>query len=161
MTRKTVVQTRTGAIQGYFTGHCLLFAGILYAAPPSGERRFRPPAPPAPWTGIHDATQFGPIQPQSPSRFERFYGPDRQPQSEDSLCLNVWTPAADENRRPVLVFLHGGAFVSGSGSLPMYHGASFAWRHDMVAVTLNYRLAEGGSLYLGHLDAEFATSGWT
>jgi carboxylesterase type B len=65
----------------------------------------------------------------------------------------------DDHRRPVLVFIHGGAFVLGSGSLPMYHVASFAMRHDLVAVTLNDRLAEGGSLYLGHLDPEFSRSG--
>jgi para-nitrobenzyl esterase len=161
MTRVTMTHTTAGAVQGYFTGQCLLFAGIPYAAPPRGERRFRPPEPPKPWTGVRDATQFGPIQPQSPSRFERFYGPDPQPQSENSLCLNIWTPAVDDHPRPVLVFMHGGAFVSGSGSLPMYHGTSFATRHDLVAVTLNYRLAESGSLYLGHLDPEFATSGNT
>lgn len=161
MHRKTVVETRYGKLQGYFTGRCLLFAGIPYAAPPTGARRFQPPEPPAPWTGVRDATYFGPIQPQSPSRFERFYGPDPQPQAEDSLRLNVWTPAADGERRPVLVFLHGGAFVSGSGSLPMYHGEAFAARHGLVAVTLNYRLAEGGSLYLGHLEPRYATSGNT
>jgi para-nitrobenzyl esterase len=77
------------------------------------------------------------------------------------LRLNVWTPAADRERRPVLVFIHGGAFVSGSGSLPMYHGEAFAARHGLVAVTLNYRLAEGGGLYLGHLDPRYASSGNT
>jgi para-nitrobenzyl esterase len=161
MHRKTTVQTRYGAVQGYFTGRCLLFAGMPYAAPPTGTRRFQPPAPPMPWTGVRDATHFGPMQPQSPSRFARFHGPDPQPQSEDSLVLNVWTPAADNGRRPVLVFLHGGAFVSGSGSLPMYHGEAFAARQSLVAVSLNYRLAEGGSLYLGHRDAQYATSGNT
>ena len=161
MQRQTVVETTYGKLQGYFNGRCRLFAGIPYAAPPTGERRFRPPQPPAPWTGVRDATYFGPIQPQSPSRFEKFYGPDRQPQSEDSLLLNVWTPATDAEPRPVVVFIHGGAFVSGSGSLPMYHGEAFAARHGLVAVTLNYRLAEGGSLYLGHLDADYATSGNT
>jgi para-nitrobenzyl esterase len=75
--------------------------------------------------------------------------------------LNVWTPAADDGQRPVLVFIHGGAFVSGSGSLPMYHGEAFAARQDLVAVSLNYRLAEGGSLYLGHRDAHYTTSGNT
>jgi para-nitrobenzyl esterase len=156
-----VVETTYGKLQGYFNGRCRLFAGMPYAAPPTGERRFRPPESPVPWTGIRDATHFGPIQAQSPSRFEKFYGPDRQPQSEDSLLLNVWTPATDAEPRPVVVFMHGGAFVSGSGSLPMYHGEAFAARHGLVAVTLNYRLAEGGSLYLGHLDADYASSGNT
>ena len=159
MLSHSVVKTTAGDVQGYYTGSCHLFAGIPYAAAPSGDLRFRPPESPEPWTGVRDATYFGPIQPQSPSRFELFYGPDPQPQSEDSLRLNVWTPGADDQGRPVLLFIHGGAFVSGSGSLPMYHGGSFATRHDMVAVSINYRLAEGGSLYLGHLDPEFARSG--
>jgi para-nitrobenzyl esterase len=76
MRRKTVVETAYGKLQGYFTGRCLLFAGIPYAAPPTSARRFKPPESPAPWTGVRDATHFGPIQPQSPSRFKRFFGPN-------------------------------------------------------------------------------------
>ncbi|MCB0019737.1 MAG: carboxylesterase/lipase family protein [Anaerolineales bacterium] len=159
MPMQTIVETSFGKLQGYFTGQCLLFAGIPYAAPPTGPHRFRPPAPPAAWAGVRDATQFGPIQPQTPSRFERFLGPENQPQAEDSLRLNVWTPAADAGNRPVLLYIHGGAWVSGSGSMPLYHGESFAARHDLVAVTLNYRLGEAGSLYLGHLDPDFAGAG--
>lgn len=161
MMRNTIVATTYGKIQGYFTGRCLLFAGIPYAAPPVGERRFRPPEPPEPWTGVRDATHFGPMQPQGPSRFVVFLGPDPHVQSEDSLRLNVWTPAADEGQRPVLLFMHGGAWVSGAGSFPLYHGESFAARHDVVFVTLNYRLAEAGGLYLGHRDPDFTSSGNT
>ncbi len=161
MSRNTVVEMAYGKIQGYFTGRCLLFAGIPYAAPPIGTRRFRPPAPPEPWTGVGDATHFGPMQPQSPSRFGVFLGPDPHVQSEDSLRLNVWTPATDAGRRPVLVFMHGGAWVSGAGSFPLYHGEAFATRYGVVFVTLNYRLAEAGGLYLGHRHPEFTTSGNT
>ena len=157
----TVVETASGKIQGYFTGRCLLFAGIPYAAAPVGERRFRPPEPPEPWSGVRNATYFGPMQPQSPSRFEVFLGPDPHMQSEDSLRLNVWTPAADGQRRPVLVFMHGGAWVSGAGSFPLYHGEAFATRYDAVFVSLNYRLAEAGGLYLGHRDASLSASGNT
>ncbi len=161
MNRHTVVETAAGKLQGYYTGRCLLFAGVPYAAAPVGERRFRPPAPPEPWGGVRDATHFGPIQPQSPSRFAVFMGPDPHRQSEDSLCLNVWTPAADDRRRPVIVFIHGGAWVSGAGSFPLYHGEAFASRYDAVYVSLNYRLAEAGGLYLGHRDPSFSGSGNT
>ena len=161
MSPATVVETAYGKVQGYFTGRCCLFAGIPYAAAPTGERRFRPPEPPEPWSGMRNATYFGPMQPQAPSRFAVFMGPDPQTQSEDSLRLNVWTPAADDRRRPVLVFIHGGAWVSGAGSLPLYHGESFASRYDAVFVSLNYRLGEAGGLYLGHRDPAFATSGNT
>jgi para-nitrobenzyl esterase len=157
----TVVETAYGKLQGYFTGRCLLFASIPYAAAPEGQRRFRPPEPPEPWSGVRNATYFGPIQPQSPSRFGVFLGPDPHVQAEDSLRLNVWTPAADDQRRPVLVFIHGGAWVSGAGSFPLYHGESFATRHHAVFVSLNYRLAEAGGLYLGHRDAAFSASGNT
>ncbi|MEM7113318.1 MAG: carboxylesterase family protein [Chloroflexota bacterium] len=159
--RNSIVETKNGRLQGYFTGQCLLFAGIPYAAPPTGESRFRPPQPPAPWAGVRDATHFGTIQPQSPSRFDRFLGRDLSPQSEDSLFLNVWTPSTEPANHPVIVYIHGGASISGSGSMPLYHGASFAERHDIVFVTINYRLAELGSLYLGHLDPAYATSGNT
>ncbi|WP_179131355.1 carboxylesterase family protein, partial [Candidatus Entotheonella palauensis] len=159
MSQSTVVETAYGKIQGYFTGRCLLFAGIPYAAAPVGERRLRPPEPPEPWSGVRSATHFGPIQPQSPSRFEVFLGPDPHVQSEDSLRLNIWTPAADDQRRPVIVFIHGGAWVSGAGSFPLYHGERFATRYNAVFVSLNYRLAEAGGLYLGHRDPGFSASG--
>ncbi|ETX05087.1 MAG: hypothetical protein ETSY2_25065 [Candidatus Entotheonella gemina] len=161
MSLSTMVETAYGKLQGYFTGRCLLFAGIPYAAAPVGERRFRPPEPPEPWSGVRSATYFGPMQPQSPSRFEVFLGPDPHVQSEDSLRLNVWTPAADDQRRPVLVFIHGGAWVSGAGSFPLYHGEAFATRYNAVFVSLNYRLAEAGGLYLGHRDPGFSASGNT
>lgn len=159
--QKSIVETTNGRLQGYFTGQCFLFAGIPYATPPIGKLRFRPPQPPVPWAGVRDATHFGAIQPQNPSRFDRFLGRDLSPQNEDSLFLNVWTPSTETANRPVIVYIHGGASISGSGSMPLYHGASFASRHGIVFVTLNYRLAELGSLYLGHLDADFATSGNT
>ncbi len=161
MSQSTIVDTTYGKMQGYFTGRCLLFAGIPYAAAPVGERRFCAPEPPEPWSGVRNATYFGPMQPQSPSRFEVFLGPDPHVQSEDSLRLNVWTPAADDQRRPVLVFIHGGAWVSGAGSFPLYHGEAFATRHDAVFVSLNYRLAEAGGLYLGHREPGLSASGNT
>ena len=75
-------------------------------------------------------------------------GEFERPQSEDCLTLNLWTPAADNGKRPVVVWIHGGAFSSGAGSLPWYSGASFARNGDMVAVSINYRLGALGFLYL-------------
>ena len=159
MSVNTIATCRQGSIQGYFTGRCLLFAGLPYAQPPVGQLRFQPPQPPLAWQGIRDATQFGPMQPQRPSRFRRFHGANPESQSEDSLTLNIWTPDIRPANRPVIVYIHGGAWISGSGAMPLYHGASFASDHGVVAVTLNYRLAELGNLYLGHLDPDFAASG--
>ncbi len=155
----TVVETRTGKVQGYHTGRCLFFGGIPYAATVAGANRFRPPRPPEPWTGVRPAVHPGPVVPQNPTRFDPFLGPDPQPQSEDCLSVNVWTPAADDARRPVHVWIHGGAYVSGSGSFPLYDGSSFAERGDIVAVSINYRLGDRGYVSLGHLDPAYETSG--
>lgn len=156
---KTIVETAGGRVQGYGTGRCLFFGGIPYAAAPAGHGRFRPPADPAPWSGVRPAVHPGPVVPQNPTRFDPFLGPDPQPQSEDSLSLNVWTPAADDGKRPVYIWIHGGAYVSGSGSFPLYDGGNLAAAGDIVCVSINYRLGERGYLSLGHLDGDYAASG--
>ena len=155
----TIATCRQGKLQGYFTGRSLLFAGVPFAQPPVGKLRFRPPQPPKQWTGVRDAVHFRPIQPQKPSRFRRFLSDIPNPQSEDSLTLNIWTPDTTPAKRPVLIYIHGGAWVSGSGAMPLYHGERFAEQHGIVAISINYRLAELGNLYLGHLDPAFAASG--
>ncbi|MDH3232866.1 MAG: carboxylesterase/lipase family protein [Alphaproteobacteria bacterium] len=158
---RSVVETSAGSIQGYHTGRCQFFGGIPYAASPEGRLRFRPPEPPAPWTGVRAAVHPGPMQPQNPTRFEPFLGPDPQPQSEDSLSLNVWTPGLAGGRRPVFVWIHGGAYVTGSGSFPLYDCSDLSARGDIVCVSINYRLGERGYLYLGGMDDELALSGNT
>lgn len=129
-----------------------LFAGIPFAAPPVGDNRWRPPQPAEPWSGIRDASSFAPRCLQG-----RFGGPDNAddpPASEDCLYLNVWTTAesADE-QRPVMVWLYGGGFTSGSGSEPRYHGDSLA-RKGAVVVTFNYRLGGFGFFAHPELSAE-------
>jgi para-nitrobenzyl esterase len=156
---RSVVETSSGSVQGYHTGRCHFFGGIPYAAAPEGALRFRPPVAPAPWPGVRPAVHPGPIQPQNPTRFEPFLGPDPQPQSEGSLSLNVWTPGIDGARRPVFVWIHGGAYVTGSGSFPLYDCADLSARGDVVGVSINYRLGERGYLYLGHLDEDYRQSG--
>jgi len=138
------------------------YSAIPYAQAPMGSLRFAPPQPPT-WRGERDATLPGPVSPQLPSRLREAMGDFDTPQSEDCLHLTVWTPAADPQRRPVVVWLHGGAWQSGGGALDWYDGAGLAARGDLVVVAVNYRLAALGWLYVpgqtanvGLLDQEAA-----
>ncbi len=155
-----LVETRYGQVQGERIGNVSVWRGIPYAKPPIGPRRFRAPEPLESWEGILDATQFGPISPQPEQEIMTFLGTQLENMSEDCLYLNVWSPAADGRRRPVMVWIHGGAFISGSGSSPSYNGATFSENGDVVVVTLNYRLGALGFLHLGELAGkDYATSG--
>jgi para-nitrobenzyl esterase len=159
-TTAPVAETTTGRVQGTAEGGVAVFRGIPYAASTGGANRFRPPQPVQPWTGVRDATRFAAIAPQNPSPLESMFGGTRPAIGEDCLALNVWTPAPDGGRRPVMVWIHGGAFVTGSGSTPWYDGTSFAARGDVVCVTINYRLGALGFLHLADLGGEaYASSG--
>ena len=127
-----------------------VFRGIPYATPPTGELRWRAPRPPAPWAGVREAVAFGPAAPQPTGGPLGGLVPDMEPSehAEDCLTLNVWTPACDTAARPVLVWLHGGAFSIGAGSLPTYDAADLAANEDVVVVTCNYRLGALGYLLL-------------
>ena len=116
-----------------------------------------PPQPVEPWTGVYDATAFGPSAPQAPPLPGSFMAIGELRTDEDCLFLNVYTPSADDGRRPVMVWIHGGAYVLGSGD--MYDGRSLVQRGDVVVVTLNYRLGVLGWLALDHLDPSLAGSG--
>jgi para-nitrobenzyl esterase len=140
-----VVETRYGRIRGSAEDGLSVFRGVPFAAAPVGELRFRPPAEPEPWTGVREATAFSPMSPQPPPTGLEAIPGDPTEQSEDCLYLNVWTPAPDGGGRPVMVFIHGGGFGSGSSSVSVYHGAALA-RHDVVVVTVNYRLGVLGWL---------------
>jgi para-nitrobenzyl esterase len=143
-----LVETTQGALRGAWDGGVATFRGIPYAAPPIGDLRFRPPEPFANWRGTRDATEFGPIAPQAPSRLSRVMGDFDLPQSEDCLTLNIWASALAGPPAPVLFWLHGGAFTSGAGSLPWYWGREFARNGRIVVVTVTYRLGPLGFLYL-------------
>ncbi|HEY8155807.1 MAG TPA: carboxylesterase/lipase family protein [Myxococcota bacterium] len=148
------VEIASGRIEGCREDGVLVFRGIPYARPPQGALRLRAPLPPVPWSGVRDAKTFGPAAPQNPGRLAALLGNPTEIFAEDCLFLNVWTPAADAGRRPVLVWLHGGAFTTGSGSQPVYRGARLAQRGDAVVVTVNYRLGSLGFLHLPALARE-------
>ena len=139
-----VVETTHGKIEGVQAEGHQSFRGIPYAAAPVGENRFRAPTTPEPWAGLLETKEFGASAPQPPSALP---GMEAGPQNEDCLFLNVYTPAADGARRPVMVWIHGGGFTGGSGGQPLYEGARLTRRGDIVLVTINYRLGA-----LGYLD---------
>jgi para-nitrobenzyl esterase len=152
------VDTCYGRLRGVDKQGIKVFKGIHYGGSTAGKGRFMPPLKPASWTGVRDALEFGPVAPQPRSdagAYARLIGWDNHPggMSEDCLVLNVWTPALDGARRPVMLSIHGGGFTSGSGSTPGYSGEPLARAGDVVVVTVNHRLGVLGCLHLGDLGA--------
>src|SRR6266576_67416 len=148
-TQGLAVQLADGAVRGRAGSGVFSFLGIPYAAPPFGANRMRPLQPARPWEGVRDATAFGPTVPKGdyPPQYVPLF-PEVVIPGEDCLNLNVWTPDAGAGGLPVLVWIHGGSFMNGSGSVGAYDGTAFA-RDGVVCVTINYRLAAEGFLFLG------------
>jgi para-nitrobenzyl esterase len=149
MTQQPVVRLRGGAVRGTVSARVLACLGIPYAAPPFGANRMRPPQPVQPWAGVRDATAFGPTVPKGdyPPQYAALF-PEVVIPGEECLNLNVWTPDIGASGLPVLVWIHGGSFMNGSSSVGEYDGATFA-RDGVVCVSINYRLAAEGFLFLG------------
>jgi para-nitrobenzyl esterase len=157
-TNETIsLDTPSGRLVGVRHGDVRIFRGVPYARPPVGPLRWRLPEPFPPWSGARDATRPGPVCPQSPTSYDAFLGGAFSAQSEDCLHLNVFAPSAASANRPVMVWIHGGAFIMGAGSQSIYDGSRLAAR-DVIVVTINYRLGAFG--YLALADAsEGAASG--
>lgn len=148
-----LAQTGTGTVRGLVAPDHRVFDGIPYAAPPIGALRWQPPEPAAPWQGIRDATHTGPRCMQDASDLEM-----GRRTSEDCLTLNVWTPPRSNDKRPVMVWIHGGAFINGSSGI--YDSRLLASRGDIVVVTLNYRLGALGFLAHPSLGAPGAVGNY-
>lgn len=156
------VETAFGDVEGVREKGSWVFRGIPYARAPVGDLRWRPPVPPEPWGKALVARDFGPIAPQLPPSPITAVPGDPSEWSEDCLTLNVWTPGLDFSSRPVLVWIHGGGFVSGSGASILYEGNALATRGDLVVVTFNYRLGALGFLAHPRLcdDATGPAANW-
>ena len=148
------IETSLGKVQGTTVSGVEVFKGIPYAAPPVGALRWRSPQAHSGWTGVREATEFSPISWQTINEaggvlsFESDLKPEL---NEDCLTLNIWTPNADGNKRPVLFWIHGGGFVGGSGSSAIYDGTHLAQRGDVVVVSINYRLGALGFINLAEV----------
>ncbi len=146
-----VALTRHGPVRGYLDNGVCVFKGVRYGAPTQG-RRFQPPLAPAAWSEVAEATGYGAASPQR----DRSVGAT----GEDCLFLNVWTPGLEMRaRRPVMVYIHGGAYANGSGSDPLYDGVRLCRRGDVVVVTINHRLNAFGYAYMARLVPDLADSG--
>lgn len=149
MFEETIVNTSYGKVKGEKVGGVYAWKGIPYAKPPVGLLRFCPPEQPDAWKGIYEATKFG-LSAMQP-RKTVITGDKGDAVSEDCLYLNVWSKGIGDKLRPVMVWIHGGSYMVGSGYDGLYDGTSFAQEGDVVVVTINYRLGAFGFLYLGDI----------
>ena len=164
---QAVADTTQGKVRGYIHNEIYNFKGIPYGQNTEGASRFMPPVKPSSWTGVRDTLTYGPICPQKPNsgwgmqEYAFLYQWVDGFQSEDCLRLNVWTPAIKDNKkRPVLFWVHGGAFFSGSSQEhPSYDGENLSREGDVVVVSVNHRLNALGFLDLSGYGIQYEKSG--
>jgi para-nitrobenzyl esterase len=145
-TATVIATTKLGKLRGGSENSVKVWRGIRYAKAPVGNLRFKNPVPVEPWAGVKDALEFGAAAPQIKNPLN-----NELAQNEDCLFLNIWSPAADGKKRPVMFWIHGGGFAIGSGSSPIYNGSNIAKNGDVVVVTINYRLGPLGFLYFNNI----------
>ncbi|MFX0033458.1 MAG: carboxylesterase/lipase family protein [Promethearchaeota archaeon] len=148
----TILELGCGKVEGYSEKGLYIFKGIPYAEPPIGDLRFCPPIPKKPWDGVFNAKSFGPCAFQGYTQLEELIG-KLEPESEDCLTLNIWTPEIDKGKHPVMFWIHGGSFIFGGSSSPIFDGSTLAHRGNVVIVTINYRLGAFGYLYIPGVTA--------
>ena len=153
MSEQPIARTRFGLVRGFTHNGIEKFFGLPYCLPPTGSRRFEPPAPLTAWEGVLEATHHSPMCPQGPSDLEAVMGELHRPYGEDSLTLTINTPST-EGHYPVAVWFHGGANISGAGNLDWYDGEELARRGNLVVVGVNFRLAALGFLYHPAVNTE-------
>lgn len=153
-----IVETSYGKLQGRQEGGVHVWRGVPFAAPPVGELRFRAPQAPEAWSGVREASEFGPVSHQPPDTRGTRFGGQAPVHSEDCLYLNIWSPAVREEPLPVMVWIHGGTFVTGAGSQPQFDGTSFAERGNVILVSINYRLGPFGFMHLSPFGEELSSN---
>jgi para-nitrobenzyl esterase len=170
---KNIVETDSGKVAGYESGGIVTFKGVPYGASTAGKNRFAPPQKPVPWAGVRSAWHWGWVAPQNlnsswggrragwghDDEAMMFQWTDGNP-SEECLNLNVWTPALDNKKRPVMFWIHGGGFVNGSSNeQACYDGENLSRRGDVVVVSVNHRLGPLGFMNLAEYGEQYADSG--
>ncbi|MFT4186264.1 MAG: carboxylesterase/lipase family protein [Micrococcaceae bacterium] len=156
---KWQVKTSEGTVQGIPENRVICWRGLRYAKPPIADLRFRDPQPPEKFAGIYQAAKFGDMPPQAESIFT-VDSPAIEEAREDSLFLNIWSPKADNKKRPVMVWIYGGAYAAGNSADPMFNGESLAHNGDTVVVTFNYRLNLLGYIHFGDIAKEHGIEGF-